>query len=304
MAPESSTRYSRLGADMDSSNEETVKQLNSLSPEVGFQWWARCNTIAGVQFIRMNSRFCIHQRTAVNLKKRIFQICSFFSVFPLKMIKVSSRIPLSIMSGSYKMLGNLFSTRSKLTSLKDCVVLITGATAGIGEACAWRFADLGSKLVLVGRREERLRMLKNDLLSNYPELDVHTVALSVSDTETVVALPAQLPEKFANVEVLINNAGLGIGVGAADEISVQDARTVLNTNVLGVIAMCRAFIPGMKERGIGHIINMGSISVSCVSFNLLVSHLQCRVMRPTVVVQYTVPPSLQWRPSPPLLVTT
>lgn len=153
------------------------------------------------------------------------------------------------------------SARSTPISLANKVVLITGATAGIGEACAWQFAEQGSRLVLVGRREDRLASLKKNLIKEFPALKVHTVAMSVADTDAVAALPKKLPADFRDVEVLVNNAGLALGVTAVDANSIEDAKTVMDTNVVGVIAMCRAFVPGMKERGAGHIINMGSVAV-------------------------------------------
>ena len=110
---------------------------------------------------------------------------------------------------------------SKPQSLSDRVVLITGATAGIGEACAWRFADAGSRLILVGRRAERLESLKSELVEEYPDLKVHCEAMSVTDLPAVEALPESLPEGFKNVEILVNNAGLALGVNPVYENSVQ-----------------------------------------------------------------------------------
>jgi NADP-dependent 3-hydroxy acid dehydrogenase YdfG len=154
------------------------------------------------------------------------------------------------------------STRTTPLNLKNKVVLITGATAGIGASCAWQFAEEGCNLILVGRRTERLHQIKDDILKSYPTIGVHTVSLSVTDLDKVAALPNTLPEKFKNVEILVNNAGLALGVTPADTNDIEAARTVLDTNVLGTIALCRAFLPGMKERGHGHVINMGSVAVS------------------------------------------
>jgi 3-hydroxy acid dehydrogenase/malonic semialdehyde reductase len=154
------------------------------------------------------------------------------------------------------------STRTVALSLKNKVVLITGATAGIGESCAWRFAEEGSKLILVGRRPDRLKAVKYEIQASYPEVDIHTVVLSVADIDNVAKLPGQLPAGFKDVEVIVNNAGLALGVTAVDENDVASAKTVMDTNVVGIIAMCSAFLPGMKERGSGHLINMGSIAVS------------------------------------------
>jgi len=146
------------------------------------------------------------------------------------------------------------------TNLEGKVVLITGATAGIGESCAYKFAELKSKLVLVGRRADRLQSVKDGILKKHPGLKIHCHPLDVSDIANVMALPHELPSEFAEVSVLVNNAGLALGVESVDTNSIGDMQTVMNTNVNGLIAMCRAFLPGMKERGEGHLINMGSIA--------------------------------------------
>lgn len=152
-------------------------------------------------------------------------------------------------------------TKSALTDLKDQVVLITGASAGIGAACAWRFAEQGSKLILVGRREQRLNELKAALQTEYPGLKVHVVALSVTDLPKVEALPAELPAEFRDVDILVNNAGLARGVTSVETNDLKDAVEVMETNVIGTIAFSRAFLPGMKARGRGHLVNMGSVAV-------------------------------------------
>jgi NADP-dependent 3-hydroxy acid dehydrogenase YdfG len=144
------------------------------------------------------------------------------------------------------------------TDLKDKVVLITGASAGIGRACVWRFAEKGARLVLVARRADKLAELRNDLLAEFPTLHVHIVPMSVTDTDAVDALPAALPAPFRDVYCLVNNAGLALGVSPVDKNVVADAKTMLDANVLGTIAFCSAFIPGMKARGAGHVVNMGS----------------------------------------------
>lgn len=150
--------------------------------------------------------------------------------------------------------------RGNLVSLKNKTVLITGASAGIGEACAWRFADEGSNLILLGRREEKLNELKNNILHYYPKLNIHVLPMSTIEYEKVSQLPNTLPPNFQNVDILVNNAGLALGVEPAHKNNVEDARQVIETNVMGVIAMTTAFLPGMISRGYGHIINMGSIA--------------------------------------------
>ena len=137
-------------------------------------------------------------------------------------------------------------------------MLITGASAGIGRACVWRFAEKGARLVLVARRADKLAELRNDLLAEFPTLHVHIVPMSVTDTDAVAALPAALPAPFRDVYCLVNNAGLALGVSPVDKNVVADAKTMLDANVLGTIAFCSAFIPGMKARGAGHVVNMGS----------------------------------------------
>jgi len=139
-------------------------------------------------------------------------------------------------------------------------VLITGATSGIGESCAYRFAAEDAKLILIGRRADRLLSLKKRLQDEYKGLRVHTEAMSVTDTARVMSLPDNLPEDLKCVDVLVNNAGLALGVTSVENNSLEDAKTVLETNVLGTIAMCAAFLPGMRARGYGHVVNMGSIA--------------------------------------------
>lgn len=146
----------------------------------------------------------------------------------------------------------------KPISLKKKVALVTGATAGIGLAITCRLAEQGCHLVIVGRRENRLQEIKNKLNSDYPAVDVYTVALDISNTQLVGQLPSNLPSNFRDVDLLINNAGLALGVTSVEENSIADASTVMNTNIMGTVAFCSAFIPGMVKRGTGHIVNIGS----------------------------------------------
>ena len=112
----------------------------------------------------------------------------------------------------------------------------------------------------MGRRKERLGEIQQQLKKEFPAVQVHTVAMSVSDCDAVAALPAALPIAFKGVDVLVNNAGLALGVNAAQDNSMQDAVTVMETNVIGTIAFCTAFLPGMIQRSSGHVINIGSIA--------------------------------------------
>lgn len=147
-----------------------------------------------------------------------------------------------------------------LTSIQDKVVLITGATSGIGAACAMRFAENGAKLILVGRRADRLQAIRGEILSLYPRTCIHIVPLSVTDYDAVQALPSQLPKEFQEVDILVNNAGLALGVNSVETNAIADAQKVIETNVLGTIALSSAFLPGMKARGRGHLVNMGSVA--------------------------------------------
>lgn len=107
-----------------------------------------------------------------------------------------------------------------------------------------------------------LDALSKDIREAYPSSKIHSVAMSVTDYDAVAALPRSLPEDFQAVEVLVNNAGLALGVNPVDKNSISEASEVISTNVMGVVAFCSAFVPGMLERKAGHIINMGSVAVS------------------------------------------
>lgn len=138
--------------------------------------------------------------------------------------------------------------------MNQCVI-ITGATSGIGEACARRFAQHGARLVLTGRRKERLEALKTSL--NVP---VHLLALDMRDKQAVLEAVEGLPAEFAEIDVLVNNAGLALGMGAADESDLDDWEQMIDTNIKGVLYCTHAILPGMVARDRGHIINLGSVA--------------------------------------------
>ena len=138
-------------------------------------------------------------------------------------------------------------------------VLITGASSGFGEACARKFAAQGLRLVLCARRADRLSALADEL-SQITE--VHSVLLDVRDREAVFALPASLPAAFADVGILVNNAGLALGLGGADVASVDDWEAMVDTNIKGVMYLTQAMLPGMVARGGGHVVNIGSVAAS------------------------------------------
>src|SRR5512136_1140566 len=138
-------------------------------------------------------------------------------------------------------------------------VLVTGATSGFGEATAERFARDGHRLVLAGRRADRLEALAARLAGQAP---VHLLPLDVRDRPAVERAIAGLPAAFATVEVLVNNAGLALGLEPAHRASVDEWEQMIDTNVRGVVVMTRQVLPGMVERGCGHVVNIGSVAGS------------------------------------------
>jgi len=136
-------------------------------------------------------------------------------------------------------------------------VFITGATAGFGAACARKFAAAGWNLVLTGRRAERLDALKAELSG---QCAVHTVTLDVRDREAVLAAVAALPEPFARVHTLVNNAGLAQGLNPAQTSDLDDWDRMIDTNVKGLTYCTRALLPTMIEVGGGTVINLASVA--------------------------------------------
>lgn len=142
--------------------------------------------------------------------------------------------------------------------MKDRIIFITGATSGIGEGCARKFAVMGSDLILNGRNTEKLAELKAELTAK--GVDVLTLPFDVRDREAMRAALDSLEGKWKNIDVLVNNAGLVIGLDKEFEGSLDEWDVVLDTNVRALLAMTRMVVPGMVERGRGHIINIGSIA--------------------------------------------
>jgi 3-hydroxy acid dehydrogenase/malonic semialdehyde reductase len=141
------------------------------------------------------------------------------------------------------------------------IVLVTGATSGFGEAIARRFLANGHKVIAAGRRVERLDALKASLpLEQQKKL--LTVALDVCDSDTVDVFPATLPADFSKVTILVNNAGLALGLEPAPKAFLEDWDRMIDTNIKGLVHMSRAFLPGMVDRKRGHIINIGSVAAN------------------------------------------
>jgi 3-hydroxy acid dehydrogenase/malonic semialdehyde reductase len=139
-------------------------------------------------------------------------------------------------------------------------VLITGATAGFGAACAEVFANEGYNLVLTGRRNERLEKIKIKLTKEY-NVEVQTLCFDVRDEQATNNAISTLNEKVKNnIRILINNAGLAVGKGPIDSGLTDDWNRMIDTNVKGLLYVSRAVIPLLKQNGNAHIINIGSIA--------------------------------------------
>merc|ERR1719174_3643594 len=140
------------------------------------------------------------------------------------------------------------------------IALVTGASAGIGEACALRLAAAGAKVIITGRRTDKLNTVAARIRKAVPTAQIHVQSLDLQDTTAVAAFRSRLPAEYRDVTLLVNNAGLALGLNEADDTPMADVQQMFNTNVVGLIAMTSAFVPHMRTRGCGHIINIGSIS--------------------------------------------
>lgn len=137
-------------------------------------------------------------------------------------------------------------------------VLITGATSGIGLACARKFAKNGDKIIITGRNRKRLDEIEKELKAEGTE--VLTLAFDVRDREAAVSAIAMLPKEWQEVDVLVNNAGLALGLEPEFEGAYEDWETMIDTNIKGLLTMTRLIVPGMVERNRGHVINVGSVA--------------------------------------------
>jgi len=134
-------------------------------------------------------------------------------------------------------------------------VFITGASAGFGAACARLFAAQGDRLVLAARREEPLQALRDELAG---KTEVHAIVLDVRRRKAVQEAMEGLPAEFREVDILINNAGLALGLEPAHETSLDDWDVMVDTNIKGLMYCTRFILPGMVARNRGHIVNIGS----------------------------------------------
>ncbi|MDP4290130.1 MAG: SDR family oxidoreductase [Bacteroidota bacterium] len=138
-------------------------------------------------------------------------------------------------------------------------VLITGATSGIGQATARIFAANGHRLIITGRRKERLTKLAEEIKAQY-HVEVLPLVFDVRDYNAVKAAADNLPEDWRSIDVLVNNAGLAVGLNPIQEGVIDDWERMIDTNIKGLLYMTRCFAPLMMANNSGHIINIGSIA--------------------------------------------
>ena len=139
------------------------------------------------------------------------------------------------------------------------ISLITGATSGIGKACAERFAKEGYNVIITGRRDERLQSLKKEL-ENAFNIEVHPLSFDIREREAVEKAVTSLPENWQKVDVLVNNAGLALGLSPIHEGNTDDWDTMIDTNIKGLLYISKQVANLMVKNGHGHIIHIGSIA--------------------------------------------
>jgi 3-hydroxy acid dehydrogenase/malonic semialdehyde reductase len=143
--------------------------------------------------------------------------------------------------------------------LKNKTIFITGASSGMGKACAEQFAALGARLIITARRIDRLEALANTLRES-EKVAVLPLSLDVRNNEEVKRVIAELPDDWKNIDILINNAGLALSTAPVQEGSIQEWETMIDTNIKGLLYLTKAILPTMIKRNTGHIINIGSIA--------------------------------------------
>jgi len=145
----------------------------------------------------------------------------------------------------------------RMNDLRNVTVLVTGATSGFGQACAEAFVRQGARVVAVGRRADRLGALAAKLGDR-----VHPLELDLRDREQTEAALGKLPFPFAQVDVLVNNAGLALGLEPAHRADLDQWEQMIDTNCRGLVVVTRALLPGMVARDRGHVVNIGSVAAS------------------------------------------
>ncbi len=137
-------------------------------------------------------------------------------------------------------------------------VLITGVSSGIGLSCARKFAENGDRLILTARNSQKLTQIEEELKAK--GVDVLTLVFDVRDREAATLAIENLPKEWSEIDVLVNNAGLALGLEPEYEGCLDDWETMIDTNIKGLLTMTRLIVPGMVERDCGHIINIGSVA--------------------------------------------
>lgn len=145
-------------------------------------------------------------------------------------------------------------------NIQGKVVLITGASSGIGRACALSFARYHPKIILVARRIVELESLKSELQNMYPGIDIHAQGLDITQKDQVDDFFNTLPESFKNIDILINNAGCALGLEHTVAADIDDWENMININLKGFLYIIRQVLQTMYKNQRGHIINIGSIA--------------------------------------------
>jgi len=141
--------------------------------------------------------------------------------------------------------------------LEGKTVFISGASGGIGRSCAEYFSQAGAKVVLGSRNLVKLQDLAKEI-SEKTGIPVYAVKLDVTDRNGVKSILESLPEEFASIDILVNNAGLALGLDKVHDGNMDDWDTMIDTNIKGLLYLTRTIVPGMIDRGYGHVINIGS----------------------------------------------
>jgi len=144
-------------------------------------------------------------------------------------------------------------------SLSGKTALLTGASSGIGQACAELFAREGARLILTARRGERVAALVKDLTARY-SVEAHAISFDIRSQKDTAQAIESLPESWKTIDILLNNAGLSRGLDKVHEGALQDWEEMIDTNVKGLLYATRLILPGMVERRSGHVVNIGSIA--------------------------------------------
>ncbi len=154
----------------------------------------------------------------------------------------------------------IFTGVFKTDFIMNKIALITGATSGIGHATARKFAENNYNLIITGRRKERLELLSKELMADNKKINVLPLAFDVRSLSEVVGNLGNLDRDWQNIEILVNNAGLAVGLSHIDEGVIDDWERMIDTNIKGLLYVTRVVSPGMVERGKGHILNVSSIA--------------------------------------------